>query len=386
MKVLKLVIKNSGRHKLRSMLTILGISIAVISFCILRTVVTAWYVGLDAAAANRLITRQAVSFIFPLPYSYKEKIKSIDGVESVSFANWFQGVYKDKDNFFARLAIDAETVFDVYPEFKLTDAEKEAFLKDRSACIVGAATAKQYGFKVGDVVPIEGDIYPGRWEFVIRGIYQPRDKSTDASQMFIHWANLNERMTKEFPQRANDVGWYIVKIKDPSRAAEISQKIDNLFANSSAETKTETERAFTQGFISASSAIITAMNFLSFMIIGIIMLVLGNTMIMSARERTREYAVLRTLGFTSYHIAGLIFGESMIISALGGLTGLVLSIPMIKGIEENMPKGFFPVFTLEPITIILALSSALMIGVFASIFPTSRAIRTKIVDGFRFVG
>ncbi len=141
MKVLKLIIKNSGRHKLRSMLTILGISIAVISFCILRTVVTAWYVGLDAAAANRLITRQAVSFIFPLPYSYKEKIKSIDGVESVSFANWFQGVYKDKDNFFARLAIDAETVFDVYPEFKLTDSEKEAFLKDRSACIVGAVSA-----------------------------------------------------------------------------------------------------------------------------------------------------------------------------------------------------------------------------------------------------
>ena len=386
MKVLKLIIRNSGRHKLRSFLTVVGIAIAVLAFCILRTVVTAWYAGVDASAPDRLVTRHAVSFIFPLPYSYKDKIASIDGVETVSFANWFQGVYKDKDNFFARLAVDESTLFAVYPEFLLSQEEKEAFLADRRGCIIGEGIAKQFSLKLGDKMPIDGDIYPGNWDFTVRGIYKPRDKTTDATQMFFQWKYLNETMEKNSPIRANSVGWYIVKIKDPARSAEISAKIDNLFANSKAETKSETEGAFQQGFISASGAIITAMNYLSFIIIGIIMLVLGNTMIMTARERTREYAVLRTLGFSTFHVAGLIFGESMIISGFGGVLGLMISIPAIKGIEQVMPKGFFPVFTLEPITIILAISAALLIGVLSSIFPTQRAVNTKIVDGFRFVG
>jgi putative ABC transport system permease protein len=386
MKVLKLIIKNSGRHKLRSFLTIVGIAVAVLAFCILRTVVTAWYSGIEASAANRLVTRQSVSFIFPLPYAYRDKIAALDGVETVTFFNWFQGVYKDKDNFFARLAIDEETMFDVYPEFLLSPEQKDAFMKDQRGCVIGKAIAKQYGLKVGDVMNIDGDIFPGQWDFIVRGIYEPRDKSTDATQMFFHWKYLNERMEKESPARANEIGWYVIKIKDPARSAELSKKIDNLFANSTAETKTETERAFQQGFIQASGAIITAMNFLAFVIIGIIMLVLGNTMIMTARERTREYAVLRTLGFSNFHVMGLIFGESLIISFLGGALGLFLSLPLIKGIEENMPKGFFPIFTLENSTIILALSSALLIGVLASVFPVQRALKTKIVDGLRFIG
>ncbi len=386
MKVLKLIIRNSGRHKLRTLLTVFGIAIAVLAFCILRTVVTAWYAGVDASAPDRLVTRHSVSFIFPLPYSYKEKIASIEGVEKVSFANWFQGVYKDKNNFFARLAADEQTLFDVYPEFLLSKEEKEAFLSDRRGCIVGSGIAKEYNLKLGDKMPIEGDIYPGNWDFTIRGIYRPRDKTTDASQMFFQWTYLNETMEKNSPLRANSVGWYIVKIKDPARSAEISNKIDNLFANSKAETKSETEGAFQQGFISASGAIITAMNYLSFIIIGIIMLVLGNTMIMTARERTREYAVLRTLGFTAFHVAGLIFGESIIISGLGAALGLFISIPLIQLIERLMPKGFFPTFNLEPTTIILAISAALLIGLLSSIFPTQRAVNTKIVDGFRFVG
>ncbi len=386
MKVLKLIIRNSGRHKLRSFLTIVGIAVAVLAFCILRTVVTAWYAGLDASAADRLVTRQSVSFIFPLPYAYKDKIMALDGVKEVTFLNWFGGVYKDKNNFFARMAVDAETIFDVYPEFVLTPGEKDAFMKDRRGCIIGKDIAKQYNLKLGDVMTIEGDIYPGTWDFVVQGIYTPRDKTTDATQMMFQWKYINEEMEKNVPVRANQVGWYVVKIKDPARSAELSQKIDNLFANSTAETKTETERAFQQSFISASGAIITAMNFLSFVIIGIIMLVLGNTMVMTARERTREYAVLRTLGFSNMHVVGLVFGESMIISCLGGVAGLLISMPMIKGIEEAMPKGFFPIFTLEPITIALAFGSAIFIGVLASIFPSQRAVKTKIVDGLRFIG
>ncbi|MEO8231106.1 MAG: FtsX-like permease family protein [Ignavibacteriota bacterium] len=386
MNVVKLVLKNSLRHKLRTTLTIVGIMIAVIAFGLLRTVVTVWNSSVDAAAANRLITRQAVSFIFPLPYSYKEKIKAIDGIENVSFANWFGGVYKDKNNFFTRLAVDDETIFDVMKEFVISDQELADFKRERNSCVIGAEIAKQYNIKIGDQMVLDGDIYPGRWEFVVRGIYKPKNKNTDGTQMLFHWTYVDERLKVESPIRTGKVGWYIILINDPGRSAEISEKIDGLFKNSSAETKTETEKAFTQGFVSASGAIITAMNFMSFVIIGIIMLVLANTMIMAARERTREYAVLKTLGFSAFHIVGLILGESMVIALLGGGIGIALTYPIVGGFEQAVPKGFFPFFYVEPITLILAMSAALLIGVLASIFPIQRALKTKIVDGFRFVG
>ncbi len=386
MRILKLVFKNALRHKLRTSLTILGIMIAVIAFGVLRTVVTVWDSSVDAAAANRLITRQAVSFIFPLPYSYKEKISAVDGVKNVSFANWFGGIYKDKSNFFARLAVDAETFFDVMQEFTISDEELANFKKERNACVIGQDIATQYNIKVGDQMVLDGDIFPGRWEFVVRGIYKPKNKNTDDTQMVFHWTYVDERMRIESPVRAGLVGWYIVLISEPKKAAEISDQIDATFKNSSAETKTETEKAFTQGFVSASGAIITAMNFMSFVIIGIIMLVLANTMIMAARERTREYAVLKTLGFSAFHLVGLILGESMLIALIGGGIGVALTYPIVAGFEQAIPKGFFPFFFIEPITTILAMSAALLIGVLASIFPIQRALKTKIVEGFRFVG
>jgi putative ABC transport system permease protein len=386
MRILKLIFKNSLRHKLRTLLTIVGISIAVIAFSLLRTVVTGWNAGVEASAANRLIVRQAVSFIFPLPLAYRDQIAKIPGVEAVTYANWFQGVYIDKNQFFARLAVDPETIFEVYPEFLVSKDEYQTFLKERNSCIIGEDIAKQYNLKIGDLMTIEGDIYPGDWQFVVRGIYKPRDKTTDATQMMFHWDYLNERMKEIGSGRENEVGWYIVKIKDPSKTGSISDQIDALFKNSRAETKTESERAFQQGFVQASSAIITSMNVISFVIIGIIMLVLGNTMIMSARERTREYAVFKTIGFSAGHMVGLILGESLFISAIGGGLGLFLSFPIVAGFGSFIPKGFFPVFELEPITVIFAVSSALLIGVAASIFPILKALRTSIVDGLRFIG
>ncbi len=348
--------------------------------------VTAWYAGIEGSQADRLITRHAVSFIFPLPYSYLEKIKNVPGVKDVSYFNWFGGVYKDKNNFFARFAADANTIFDVYPEYLLSKKEKDDFIKERNACVVGKDIANQYGFKIGDIITLEGDIFPGRWDFVVRGIYQPKYKYTDATAMIFHWDYLNERMEQETPIRANQIGWFVVKINNPDDAAVISAKIDGLFKNSIAETKTETERAFQQGFFAASSAIVEGMNAISFIIVGIIMLVLGNTMIMAARERTREYSVLKTLGFSGGHLAGLIMGESLFISALGGGIGLLLTFPIVALFEKFIPKGFFPIFEMEPITIILVITAILLIGVAASIFPLNRALRTKIVDGLRFVG
>jgi putative ABC transport system permease protein len=386
MKVFKLIFKNALRHKLRTFLTILGIAIAVIAFGILRTVVTAWSAGVEGSALNRLITRQAVSFIFPLPYTYRDKIASVPGVDEVTYATWFQGVYIDKDQFFARLAVDAETFFDVYPEYLISKDELETFKRERNSCIIGSSIAKQYKLKIGDAMNIDGDIYPGQWEFIVRGIYQPRDKTTDATQMVFHWDYLDERLRQDSPSRAGNLGWFIVKINDSEKSASVASQIDALFKNSRAETKTETERAFQQGFLSATGAIITAMDVMSFVIVGIIMLVLGNTMIMSARERTREYAVMKTLGFSAKHLVGLILGESLFISLLGGGVGLFLTFPIIAGFAEVVPKGFFPIFRLESITVILAVSSAALIGIVSSIFPVLKALRTKIVDGFRFVG
>jgi putative ABC transport system permease protein len=386
MKMLKFVFKNALRHKLRAFLTIVGIAIAVLAFGLLRTVVTAWNAGVDASAANRLVTRQAVSFIFPLPYAYRDQIKQIDGVEQVSFLNWFGGVYIDKNQFFARMAVDAETLFDVYPEFVIDPDQKATFLKERNSAVIGASLAKQYKLKIGDVMPIEGDIYPGQWQFVVRGIYQPRDKTVDASQMFFHWNYLNERMRADMPERAGDVGWYSIKIKDPSRAAEISSKVDALFKNSRAETKTETERAFQQSFLAGTSSILTALDIMSFVIIGIIMLVLGNTMIMSARERTREYAVLKTIGYSGMHLMMFIAGEAMVIAFLGAGLGLLLLMPSVAGFEAAMPKGWFPVFNIANSTFILAGSAALVVGLLSALFPLRRALKTSIVDGLRFVG
>ena len=386
MEIVKLIIRNSFRHKLRSILTITGIAIAVIAFGLLRTVVTAWYSGVESSSVDRLVTRDAVSFIFPLPYSYMDKISQIPDVEDVSYANWFGGTYIDKNNFFSRLAVDADNYFDVYPEFLLSKKELEDFKKERNSCVIGKDIANQYHLKVGDVMTLDGDIFPGKWDFVIRGIYQPKFNSTDATQMLFHWDYLNERMKQESPGRANQIGWFIVKIKDSDQASVISDKIDALFKNSSAETKTETERAFQQGFIASSSAIITSMNVMSFVIVGIIMLVLANTMIMSARERTKEYAVFKALGFNAGHLSGLILGESLFISILGGGLGLLLTFPIVEGFSANIPKGFFPVFQVEPITLILAISAIIIIGVAAALFPLQRALTTKIVDGFRFVG
>jgi putative ABC transport system permease protein len=307
-------------------------------------------------------------------------------VETVSYQNWFGGVYIDKNQFFARMAVDPATLLEVYPEFVVPPDQYEAFKRERNSCMIGRDIADRYHLKIGDIMPMEGDIYPGHWEFVVRAIYEPRDKTVDATQMLFQWNYLDERMKQDSPGRAGEVGWYIVKIADPSKAAEISQQIDALFKNSDAETKSETERAFQQGFIAASGSIISAMNFISFVIIGIIMLVLGNTMIMSARERTREYAVFKTLGFSAGHMVGLIAGESFLISFVGGGLGLALTVPLVNMFQAFIPKGWFPVFNVEPITVILAGASALVVGIAASIFPIQRALRTKIVDGLRFIG
>jgi len=386
MELIKLLFRNVLRHKLRGMLTIVGVGVAVMAFALLQTVVGAWYAGVEASAANRLITRHAVSFVFPLPLAYRERIAQVPGVDKVTFANWFSGVYIDKNQFFARLAVDSGSFFEVYPEFVVPPEQFEVFKRERNAAIIGIDIAKRYNLKIGDIMPLEGDVYPGQWEFVVRGIYEPRDQTTDPTTMMFHYKYLDERVRQEMPQRAGEIGWYVVRIDDPDNSAAISQEIDKLFANSRAETKTETERAFQQGFLSSASAIITAMNVMSFVIIGIILLVVGNTMIMSARERTHEFAVLKALGFTGGQLFFLIAGESILLALFGSALGLGVTFPAVAGFQTALPKGWFPVLYIKPETVAIGCAAGLLVGALAAIIPLRRVLSTRIVEGLRFVG
>ncbi|HEX9787383.1 MAG TPA: FtsX-like permease family protein [Candidatus Binatia bacterium] len=386
MELLKLLLRNTLRHKLRSLLTVVGVGVAVMAFALLQTVVTAWYAGVEASAANRLITRHAVSFVFSLPLAYRDRIAQVPGVNKVTYAAWFSGVYIDKNQFFARLAVDSDTFFDVYPEFLIPPEQFEAFRRERNACIIGIDLARRYNLKLGDIMPLEGDVFPGQWEFVVRGIYEPRDQTTDPATMMFHYQYLDERVRQEMPQRAGEIGWYIVRIADSDNSAGISQEIDHMFANSRAETKTETERAFQQSFLSAASAVITAMNIMSFVIIGIILLVVGNTMVMSARERTHEFAVLKALGFSGGQIFFLLAGESMILSIVGSALGLLVTIPAVDGFQTALPKGWFPVFYIKPETILIGCIAGLAVGLLASLVPLRRVLTTRIVEGLRYVG
>jgi putative ABC transport system permease protein len=383
---LKLIFKNIFRHKLRSLLTIAGLVIAILAFGMLRTIVHAWYAGADMASAKRLITRNATSLVFPLPAYYRERIRAMNGVEGVVVSNWFGGIYKDQsfNNFFAQFAV-TDDMFDLYPEFKMKPEELLAWKKDRRGTLIGRQIADKYGFKVGDTVPLKGAIYPGDWEFVVSGIYEPRDDTTVTRQIYFHWEYLNEVMKKKYPRRAEFAGVFIVQIADGSRAAELSQAIDSEFRNSLAETLTETEKAFQLGFVAQMEAIVTAIRIVSFVVIVIIFAVVANTMAMTARERLAEYATLKALGFSPGYVASLIVGESVMITALGGAIGILLTFPAAAAFK--MVAGtMFPVFNVTADTVAMQAIAALAVGLLAGLLPSIRASRVKIVDGLRYIG
>ncbi|HYX81704.1 MAG TPA: ABC transporter permease [Gemmatimonadales bacterium] len=388
MKLAKIVFKNLFRHRLRTILTMLGIATAVMAFGLIRTIVGAWNAGVAASAANRMITRHSVSFIFPVPLPYRQTIARVPHVQAVSWANWFGGVYGDPNdfkNFWPRLAVDPETYFDMYPEFQVPPDQLAAFKRERNACVIGRKLAAQHGFKLGDVITMEGDIFPGRWEWVVRGIYTGRDQTVNETQMFFQWNYLYEQVQAREPGRTVDAGWYILRVQPADAMPQVATAIDDQFHNSRAPTKTESEKAFQQSFVAMSSAIITSLQVISVVIVGIILLVLANTILMAVRERTREYAVLKTLGFSARHLIALIFGESLVIAVCGGLLGLALTFPMVAGFGKALPT-FFPIINVAPLTIGLALGAAIIAGTVAAFFPATRVVRTPIVAGLRTVG
>jgi putative ABC transport system permease protein len=381
---LGLVFRNAFRHKLRTALTIVGIVVAITAFGLLRTIVEAWYAGANASSSARLVTRSSVSLVFALPLNYAQKIRQVPGVAGVSWANWFGGVYISERNFFPQFAVDPPSYLAMYPEFVLKPEEQKAFFTDRQGAIVGRKLADQYGWKVGDQIPLKGTIYPGTWTFNLRGIFDGADRGTDTSAMYFHWDYLNETVKKLFPRRADQTGVFVVQLRDPAQAAEVSAAIDATFRNSLAETLTETEKAFQLSFIAMTEAILLAIQAVSFVVIVIIMAVMANTMAMTARERSAEYATLKALGFGHGYVSMLIFAESMAIALAGGLVGVALTFPIARAFADAMGT-LFPIFFVSQETVLMQLGAAAVIGAVAAWVPAWRAARTPIVDGLRAV-
>jgi putative ABC transport system permease protein len=383
--MLKLILRNTLRQRLRTMLTILGMAVAILAFCLLRTVVEAWYAGVSASSPNRLVSRNAISLIFTLPISYRQKILQVPGVAKVAHANWFGGVYIDERHFFPRMAVGPDNFFDLFPEFVIPPDQLKAFQHQRNGCIVGRKLVEAHGWKIGDTIPLTGNVYPGDWRFVLRGVYRGASKTTDETQFLFRWDYLDETVKQRLPMESGQVGWYIVQIKDPSQAGAVSHAIDSLFKNSMAETLTETEKAFQMGFVSMTEAIVVAVRIVSFVVIGVILVILANTMAMTARERMGEYAILKTLGFGNRFLFLLISGESVAIAILGGILGMALSFP-IAAVFSREIGPILPVFHIQWKTILIASVLSCVIGFLAAVFPAWRAMKVRVAEALSHIG
>lgn len=381
---LKLVIRNAFRARLRAGLTILGLVIALVAFGLLQTVVRAWYAGVDAASPTRLISRNAISLAFPLPTFYRERIRAVEGVRGVAVSNWFGGQWRDERSFFAQFAVEVPAFFPMYPEFVFDPKEYQDFLRDRSGAAIGRQLANEHGFKVGDRIPIKGTIYPGNWEFTVRAIFDGRDTETVTRQMYFHWELVTERLKQRFPRLADRIGVFVIDVDDPDRVAEVAQRIDATFANSLAETLTETEAAFQLSFIAMLESILLIIQGVAYVLIVIILAVAANTMAMTARERLSEYATLKALGFGPPFVARLILAESVLIALIGLVLALLLTPIAAQAFHAVLPQ--FARLDVASSTYWQQIASALAIGVLAALVPMVRSARVKIVDGLRHVG
>jgi putative ABC transport system permease protein len=388
MNVASIGVRNVWRNKTRTSLTVLGGAIAVLAFVLLRTVLWAWNVGIEYAVKDRLGTRHKVSFILPMPKHYIDVVRQVPGVAQATWANWFGA--KDPrrpDEFFATMAVDPESFLDVYPEMSVDPQDKARWVVDRKGAIVGDVLARKLGVNVGDKLTLRGTIYPGDWEFNVDGIYIATQKSVDRSQLIFHWNYLNESL----PDRRRDmIGWISTRVDNPRNSANVSAAIDKVFDEKDIQTTTQSEREMQNSFMASFSAILFALNVVSIIIFAILMLILGNTIAMGVRERTREYGVLRALGFTPGHVSAFVVGEALTIGVLAGALGLALSYPIVqvvmgRWLEENF-GSFFPYFRVSVETAIVAVLVSVVAGAIAAIIPATRASRLSIVDALRRVG
>jgi putative ABC transport system permease protein len=380
-KFLALVWKNTWRRKIRTIFTQLCLFIAFLLFGILMTIRMAFTFGVDVAGADRLVLIHKISLIMPLPVSYQPRLQTVPGVETATHNTWFGGYFKDPANFFANIAVDPEPFMKVYPEYKLPPDQIKAWLDDRQGVIIGKDLAERFEWKIGDRVPLTATIWQPKgggqsWEFNVRGIYDGGE-GVDKTQFFFRYDYLDEN-------RAGGqglVGWYIVKIADAGQSVAMSHKFDEMFANSSAETKTTTEKGFVEGFAKQMGDIGAWMIFISSAVLFMFGLVAASTMAQSVRERTSEFGVLKTLGFADRTILLLVLAESLFIAFLGGALGLGLAWLFVQGGDPT--GGMLPIFVLRTRDVLIGVGLMLLVGLVAGVLPAAAAMRLRITDALR---
>lgn len=383
MKFRGLIFANLFRKKLRLILTIGSFAVALFLFAFLAVVRGAFNRGADIAGADRLVTINRVSIIQPLPLAYRDKILRIPGVKAVTHNNWFGGVYQDEKNFFPQFVIDVENQRQVLPELVVPDDQWQNFAKDRQGAIVGAKTAQRFKWKIGDRIPIKNVAYgvSGTWEFNLDGIYHSEKAGGDESQFWFQWDYFEERMPERFK---GNVGWYVVKLDSPDNAVSVAKAIDDMAANSSYETKTETESEFAASWVKQFGNIQFLIITIGSVVFFTLLLVTGNTMAISVRERVAELAVLKAIGFSDRWVLFLVLAESVTIALVGGLLGLGLALLAIPALGAAL-NGLLPTLILSPAVLSSGLAIALVVGVVSGILPGIGAMRLRVVNALRRV-
>jgi putative ABC transport system permease protein len=381
MKYLPLLWSSLWRKKVRTVFTLLSIFVAFLLFGLLMTIKQAFSFGVEIAGLDRLVLIHKVSLIMPLPVSYLERLRATEGVALATHQSWFGGVYQDPANFFAQMAVERESFLEIYPEFRVPPDQLAAWAADRQGAIVGVDLAKRFNWKIGDRIPIQGTIWQPKgdgqtWEFNIVGMYDG-DQGVDKTQFFFRYDYLDEN------RRQGDglVGWYVVKIADPGQAQAMAAKFDDMFANSSAETKTTTEKGFVEGFAKQVGDIGAIMVAILVAVLFTMLLVAANTMAQSVRERTSEVGVLKTLGFSNGSILALVLGESVLIAVLGGAAGLGLAWLIVQ--QGDPTNGMLPIFQLPGRDVALGGALIVLLGLVAGALPAATAMNLKITDALR---
>jgi putative ABC transport system permease protein len=390
MKFLPLVVRNLTRRKIRTIFTVLSIMIAFVLFGLLMAIRAAFTMGVDVAGADRLMVIHKVSLIQPLPLSYASRIRSVEGVTDLTHANWFGAYYQDPNSFFANMAVEPESWLRMYPEFELPEDQKKAWFADRTGAIVGIDTARKFNWKVGDRVPLISPIYRkpdgSNWEFTIAGIYDSTTVGVDKTQFFFHYDYLDQtfRNTPSASFVSGNVGWYVFRVADPASSDQLAKRIDSAFANSPAETKTATEKAFVSDFAKQVGDIGAIMMAITAIVMAFILFVAGNAMAQSVRERINELGVLKTLGFKNGRILGLVLLESCTIAVIGGGIGLLLAWIIIA--QGDPTGGLLPVFHFPTRDLIGGIALVALLGLGTGLLPAMQASRLKIVDALRRTG
>jgi putative ABC transport system permease protein len=387
MKFIFLIWSNLKRRKLRTSITLMSVLVAFVLFGLLCALKVALTVGVNMADANRLIVRHRVSFMQLLPHAYQQRIVQISGVTLVSKQLWFGGVFQDPKNQFGTFAVEPEAFLAMNPELTLPDDQKQAWLKTRTGAVVGRKLANRFHWKVGNHIPLTSPIWDnktgGAWQFDIVGIYDGTKKTADTGSLLFRFDYFDEARARG----QGSVGWYQVRVDAATNAPEIARMIDEEFANSSAETKTETEGAMLQGFAKQIGDIGTIVSLIVAAVFFSILLVAGNTMGQAVRERTQELGVLKALGFSNELVLGVVLGESLVIALLGGVTGLLLGWSMVLALSKvSFMQTYFPLFLIPPRDLLLGVGFALALGVIAGILPALQAMRLRLADALRREG